>query len=219
MFLISFRYLEYAHSGLEKLSLTSVQVCTRLRKLALDPVLHIYRRRYSSSTLSVRLTKRQPLYTLAPPAAAIYLTSTHYAAKKLHWSLVSIKLNRSLSRRPTLSSLVGANVIPRECCRRDRNSGDYTMARAGHGFFVERKRRLEREQLKQGLRVWMERKAKEIRKRKKDYMGVGILIWRFSKKPKGTDLARTPSGNGTFDGVPGNGHVLDMRTFWEGIKT
>jgi hypothetical protein len=40
---------------------------------------------------------------------------------------------------------------------------------------------VEREQIKEGLRVWLERKALEIRSRKNEG-GVGMLVWRFSRK-------------------------------------
>ena len=49
------------------------------------------------------------------------------------------------------------------------------------GALVERKRKVEREQIKEGLRVWLERKAREIRSRKNE-AGVGTLVWRFSRK-------------------------------------
>lgn len=132
------------------------------------------------------LDQRPPLHTLQPPQSAIYLTSTHLAARRLHYSLVCIRLNRSLSRRPTLSALVSANIVPHECCRVDRTSGEFLWGAGVAGALLERKRRVEREQLKEGLRVWLERKAGRIRSRRKDGH-VGTLVWRFSRMVRLSD--------------------------------
>jgi len=79
---------------------------------------------------------------------------------------------------------------------------------------VERKRRVERELVKEGLRVWLERKAGEILKRRKDGVGVGVLVWRFSKRGKG--LESKERVRTAFEGLE-KGRVLGLRRFWEGL--
>ncbi|KAF2153083.1 hypothetical protein K461DRAFT_320797 [Myriangium duriaei CBS 260.36] len=187
----------------------------RLRVLALDPHLHSRRLHYSSRSLTRLLPHRPPLSAIQPPQSAIYLSRTHVAARRLHWSLVSIRLNRSLSRRPAVTSLVSANILPRECCRRDRVSGDYVLSVAGErgGLVTERKRKVEREKVKEGLRVWLERKAREIKKRRKDG-GVAVLVWRFSRRLKVAD-DRLKSQAVELQG--GEGRVMGLKQFWEGL--
>jgi len=125
--------------------------------------------------------------------AAIYLTRTHVAARQLHYSMLCIKLSRYLIRRPHLKTLIAVGIIPRECCGYDRRSGEIVWGRGVAGALVERKRKVEREQIKEGLRVWLERKAREIRTRKKEG-GVGVLVWRFSRKLKLTHGEKDETG-------------------------
>ncbi|OQO11196.1 hypothetical protein B0A48_05452 [Cryoendolithus antarcticus] len=185
-----------------------------LRLLSLDPHLHALRLKYSLSSLAHLLPLRPPLQTLQPPTSNIYLSRTHLAARRLHWSLVCIRLSRSLQRRPKLSSLVAANILPKECCRVDRRSGDFVW---GGGGLVERKRQLERERLKEGLRVWLERKAREIRARRKDgSAGVGVLVWKFSKKMKvsgGSERREIAE----WERRPKREKVGGLKRFWEGL--
>lgn len=102
------------------------------------------------------------------------------------------------------------------------------VANAGGGLIVERKRRVEREQVKAGLRVWLERKAVEIKKRKKDYcvgVGVDVLVWRFSKRIRLGDAGRDGSCIYADAGVasakawerPEDGKVNVLKRFWEGL--
>lgn len=149
--------------------------------------------------------------SLQPPAATIYLTRTHLAARKLHWSLVSIRLNRSLLRRPKLSTLASANILPKECLRRDPVSGDVVWGVSGPVF--EQKRRVEVEKIKEGLRVWLERKARDIRTRKKEG-GVGVLVWRFSRTMKMGDARRDA---GMSVERPNKDKVSSLRRFFEGL--
>lgn len=85
---------------------------------------------------------------------------------------------------------------------------------------MERKRRVEREKVKEGLRVWLERKAGEIgRRRKKDGVGVGILVWRFSKRVKITDVSereRARARAGSWESAE-KGRVMGLKRFWEGL--
>ncbi|KAK5688770.1 hypothetical protein LTS10_000748 [Elasticomyces elasticus] len=187
----------------------------RLRILSFDPLLHRVRLRYSQSRVNYLLRRRPPLYSLQPPVSTIYLTRTHVAARRLHWSLVCIRLNRSLSRRPKLSTLVSANILPKECCKYDRRSGEIIWGQGVAGALVERKRRVEREHLRDGLRVWLERKAAKIRARQKDAAGgVGVLVWRLSRKMKIGDARRTTD---IWPEKPKKDRVSGLKRFWEGM--
>lgn len=153
---------------------------------------------------------------ISPPIAGIYLTRTHIAARRLHWSLVSIRLSRCLSRRPKLDSLVSANILPKECCKIDRHSGNFVWGIGVAGPLVERRRRLERERLKEGLRVRLEKKANAIRERRREGAGVSVLIWRFSKRLKlgGAGEKRALTGG---EEPPRKDKVGGLRRFWEGL--
>ncbi|TKA79034.1 hypothetical protein B0A55_03157 [Friedmanniomyces simplex] len=199
---------------IQELFLTS-RSSHRLRILSFDPLLHRLRLRYSQARVNYLLRRRPPLYSLQPPVSTIYLTRTHVAARRLHWSLVCIRLNRSLSRRPKLSTLVSANILPKECCRYDRRSGEIIWGQGVAGALVERKRRVEREHLRDGLRVWLERKAAKIRARQKDAAGgVGVLVWRFSRKVKIGDGRRTAD---VWPEKPKKDLVSGLKRFWEGM--
>ncbi|PSK34093.1 hypothetical protein B9Z65_8419 [Elsinoe australis] len=187
------------------------QTSHRLRALALDPYLHHARLRQTTQRLPCLLSTRPPLSSLQPPSSSIYLSRTHLAARRLHWSLVRIRLNRSLSRRPTITTLVSANILPRECCRRDRASGEY-MYRGG--LVVERKKKVEREKVKEGLRVWLERKAGEIMKRREKGVGVGVLVWRLQRRMR-LEGERTGGKGVEIEGA--EGRVRGLRSFWEGV--
>lgn len=80
---------------------------------------------------------------------------------------------------------------------------------------AERKRRVEREKVKEGLRVWLERKAGEIKKRKIRDGGVSVLVWRFSKRLKGEERWRGKNEGVVLEG--GEGRVRGLKKFWEGV--
>lgn len=178
------------------------------------------RLRETPSTLSLRLAKRPALHSLQPPAAAIVLSRTLLAARKLEISLARLHVNRSLSKRPKLETLVVTNVIPQDCCRRDRVSGEYIIPRSSHGLVVEKKKKLEQEAVKQRLRLRMEKKLWEIKRRKRDYAGVGTLIWRLTKRIKGNEVQSTRQRvRAVSTSELQRGRVLDMRAYWEGLTT
>jgi hypothetical protein len=79
------------------------------------------------------------------------------------------------------------------------------------GALVERKRKVEKEQIKEGLRVWLERKAREIRARKKEG-GVGVLVWRFSRKVK---LGEVELGECDWNTRPSKEKVSGLKRFFE----
>lgn len=80
---------------------------------------------------------------------------------------------------------------------------------------MERKRRVEREIVKEGLRVWLERKAREIT-RKRDNVVVGVLVWRFSKKLKlGDNKGHARERPDRLE----KGRVSGLKRYWEGLGT
>lgn len=189
------------------------QVSHHFRSVAFDRLLHAQRKRAASFALSSFLLHRPRLQALQPPVSSIYLTRTHVAARRLGFSLALVSLNRSLSRRPPLSTLVTRNVVPKDCCRRDP-SGEMHIVTGG---IVERKRKVEKEKVKEGLRVWLERKAGVINRRKD--AGVGILVWRFSKRAKASaqDLGKqSRNAPGKWE-RPEAGRVKVLRHFWEDL--
>lgn len=190
------------------------QTSRHLRTLSLDPLLHRLRLRLAHDRVRYLLPRRPPLHSLQPPKSTIYLTRTHVAARRLHWSLVCIRLQRCLQRRPKLSTLVAANVIPPECCKVSR-SGEITWGTGVAGGLVERKRRVERERIKEGLTVWLERKARAIRSRRKEG-GVGTLVWRFSRKMRLTDSKRDPT---EWPAKPNKDRVTGLKRFFEGLAS
>ena len=186
-----------------------------MRTLASDHVLHLQRLHISSVRLSYLLPRRPLLRSLQPPASTIYLNRTHVTARHLRFRLLSAALNRSLSRRPSVSSLVSARILPEDCCRRDHESGDIILARSA---LVQRKRRLELEKFKEGMRVWLERKACEIKRRKSHVGEVGILVWRFTKRAKAPEMSRTESCSSSYKQTPSSS-VSSLRRFWEGMRS
>jgi hypothetical protein len=84
------------------------------------------------------------------------------------------------------------------------------------GPLVERRRRLERERLKEGLRVRLEKKVNAIRERRREGAGVGVLIWRFSKRLKmGGVIEKRALTDG--EEIPRKEKVGGLRRFWEGL--
>jgi len=75
--------------------------------------------------------------------------------------------------------------------------------------------------LKDGLRVWLERKAGEIgRRRKSCGVGVGVLIWRFTRRiclGEKDEIHNDKSikGKEETDCDRGEGKVEGLRRFWE----
>ena len=121
-----------------------------------------------------------------------------------------------MSRRPKLSTLVLANILPKECCKYDRRSGEIVWGAGVAGALVERKRKVEREQIKEGLKVWLERKAHQIRARRKEG-GVGVLVWRFSRKLKLSESKK--SGEEWLERPRSDKKVSGLKRFWENVST
>ena len=114
-----------------------------------------------------------------------------------------------------MSSLVTARILPEDCCRRDHGSGDIFLARSA---LVQRKRRLELEKFKEGMRVWLERKAGEIKRRKSRVGEVGILVWRFTKRARVLEESKTESRSSAYNHAA-TSSVSSLRRFWEGMRS
>jgi hypothetical protein len=112
--------------------------------------------------------------------------------------------------------LVSANILPKECCKIDRHSGNFVWGIGVAGPLVQSRRRLERERLKEGLRVRLEKKANAIRERRREGAGVGILIWRFSKRLKLGNAVEKHAITGGQE-IPRREKVGGLRRFWEGL--
>ena len=97
----------------------------------------------------------------------------------------------------------------------DRTSGEVVWGNGVAGALIGRRRQVERERLKEGLRVWLERKAREIRSRKRDSVGVGVLVWRFSKKMKLGDSIKSADG---WPERPKKEKVSRLKGFWESVS-
>lgn len=78
---------------------------------------------------------------------------------------------------------------------------------------------LEREKIKEGLRVWLERKARQIPLKRKDG-GVGVLVWKFSKRLRLGANTSDQSGNSVAgEETPKKDRVSGLKRFWENIGT
>lgn len=117
---------------------------------------------------------------------SIVLTRTAFASRRLARSLASIRLARRLAARPSAESLVERAVLPPEClpAAAARKGG----AKGGGGgggsgsvvavapALVARKRAVERERVKDGLRSWVGSVWKcqvEVRREGVERAGVG----------------------------------------------
>jgi len=111
-------------------------------------------------------------------ARSIFLTRTTVLSRKLGRSLVSIRLSRRLAARPPPEVLVERCVLPAECA-----PGIGHVAPA----LVAKKRAVERERVKDGLRRWVGavwrgevRERSEGVRRWEETVGVG-RVWRLTR--------------------------------------
>lgn len=86
------------------------------------------------------------------------------------------------------------------------------------------KRRVERERLKDGLRVWIARRAEVVKSKlalERDRPSVKSLVYRFGRKAGGGAAGSGREGKGAGEkrkkGEPARGHVLGLRRFWESM--
>ncbi|KAB5543134.1 hypothetical protein GE09DRAFT_239324 [Coniochaeta sp. 2T2.1] len=156
----------------------------RLRDLSLAPILHAYRLRRTRSILPPMLWSpfRPSLADLI--RRSIFLTRTTVVSRKLARSLVCIRLSRRLAARPSVEALVARSVLPPECLP--------TKKAAVAPALVAKKRAVERERVKDGLRRWVER------------------VWRGEVKERSEGVKQ-------WEEKVGVGRVWRLRRFWENV--
>lgn len=149
------------------------------RELSLAPILHAYRLRRTRAILPPMLLSpfRPSLADLI--SRSIFLTNTTVVSRKLARSLVCIRLSRRLAARPSAEVLAARCVLPPECLPSKRTA----VAPA----LVAKKRAVERERVKDGLRRWIERVwTGEVKERSEgvkqweERVGVG-RVWRLRR--------------------------------------
>ncbi|KAI9800955.1 MAG: hypothetical protein M1833_003092 [Piccolia ochrophora] len=223
--------------------LATSRTCHRLRSIALDPILHSHRLSHASITLSQHLPLRPALSSLHPPTSTIYLTRTHLAARALSRSLISIRLNRSLSRRPPVATLVTHNILPPECCRPDPRTGEVVYGSGLAPSLVGARRSVERERVKDRLRTWVGERRRERGKEVAEARGwvaagggweeeeeegargresVRSLVRRFAGRARGLERRENRWDRAVRErkggrDPPPRAHVLGLRRFWERV--
>ncbi|KAL2256782.1 hypothetical protein VTK26DRAFT_1125 [Humicola hyalothermophila] len=170
-----------------------------LRSLSLLPHLHTLRLRRARASLPPLLfsPSRPSLEDLS--ARNIRLTPTAFTSRVLARNLARIRLARQLARRPPVEVLVQRCVLPVECvparyCGSSSSSSNGGGGDGGAGVrgvvsvapgLVARKRAVERERVKDGLRQWVgsvwkgevRRRAEGVRRRE-EMLGIG-RVWRM----------------------------------------
>ncbi|KAH6880495.1 F-box domain-containing protein [Thelonectria olida] len=156
------------------------------RDLSTAPILHHYRLRHVRSILPPLL------FSPSRPSLAnlthrhIFMTQRSVLSRRLARSLVSIKLSHRLSCRPTAATLVERCVLPKECVP------GMTGVHIAPGL-VSRKKAIEKERVKDGLRQWIACKwSGKVKEREE-----GVRRWEESR---------------------GIGRVWKMRRFWERVS-
>ncbi|KAF9880534.1 F-box domain-containing protein [Colletotrichum karsti] len=157
-----------------------------LRHLSLSPILHHYRLRHTRAILSPLLASPSRPSLAELIARSIFLTHTSVVSRRLARSLVSIRLSRRLAARPSAEALVERAVLPPECVP------GMSMVQVAPSL-VAKRRAIEKEKVKDGLRKWVEGVWKgEVRQREQ-----GVRKWEESK---------------------GVGRVWRLRRFWERVS-
>ncbi|KAL2161850.1 hypothetical protein VTH06DRAFT_7634 [Thermothelomyces fergusii] len=171
-----------------------------LRALALNPHLHQVRLRRTRAVLPPLLTSPSRPSRADLVRRSIVLTHTAFASRRLARSLASIRLARQLAKRPSAETLVERCVLPPEClppAPRPSAAPSGDDGRRRHGGYagvapvapalVARKRAVERERVKDGLRAWVGSVWKgEVGKRQEkvkmweERAGVG-RVWRLRR--------------------------------------
>ncbi|KAK0707993.1 hypothetical protein B0H67DRAFT_461071, partial [Lasiosphaeris hirsuta] len=169
-----------------------------LRNLAVSPILHRRRLRRTRSLLPAQLSSpwRPSLADLM--RRHIFLTKTTVVSRQLARSLVAIRLARRLAARPSPEVLVERCVLPAECVPYPYRGGYHAGAAAGEGStagaaipvapaLVAKRRAIERERVKDGLRRWVGsvwrgevRSREEGVRRWEERVGVG-RVWRLRR--------------------------------------
>lgn len=118
----------------------------QFRSLAVAPILHRLRLRHVRTMLPPLLTSPSRPSLLDLIHRSIFLTHTTVVSRQLARSLTAIRLSRRLAARPPPEALVQRSVLPPECV-----PGNERVAPS----LVAKKRAVEREQVRDGLRRWV----------------------------------------------------------------
>ncbi|KAK8116474.1 uncharacterized protein PG998_004755 [Apiospora kogelbergensis] len=163
-----------------------------LRALSLHPLLHNLRLRRARASLPPLLfsPSRPTMRDLI--AKHIFLTHTTQISRRLARNLVAIRLSRRLPLRPSAETLVQRGVLPGECVPQSRQGqgpedGVRRVVMTVAPGLVAKKRAVERERLKDGLRRWVggvwtgevRERAEGVRKWE-EKAGVG-RVWRLKR--------------------------------------
>ncbi|KAK4214144.1 hypothetical protein QBC37DRAFT_284507 [Rhypophila decipiens] len=161
-----------------------------LRTLSVAPILHHLRLRRTREILPPMLASpsRPSLADLI--RRSIFMTHTTVVSRKLARNLVSIRLSRRLAARPSAEVLVERCVLPPECLPGKGIDGGGMVAPA----LVARKRAIERERVKDGLRRWIGN------------------VWRGEVQHREEDVKK-------LEERVGIGRVWRLRRFWERMGT
>ncbi|GAP89431.1 putative F-box domain-containing protein [Rosellinia necatrix] len=179
--------------------LTTSRINHHFRTLSLAPILHTYRLQHVRAQLPPLLTSPSRPSLAELIARHIFLTHTTQISRRLARNLVAIRLSRRLPQRPSAETLVQRGVLPPECVP----AGCYRGSSGGGGgagpvvvvvapALVARRRAVEKEKLKDGLRRW-----------------VGG-VWRGEVKERSEGVRR-------WEERAGVGRVWRLRRFWERI--
>ncbi|KAI9847504.1 MAG: hypothetical protein M1837_002405 [Sclerophora amabilis] len=215
--------------------LNTSRTCHPLRTISLDPLLHRSRLHEASQRLSLSLSLRPSFSSLRPPISTIYLSRTHLAARFISRRLISHRLNRSLSRRPSASDLVDYNILPAECCAHNRATGEVMWGCGGVApGLVDARRKFERERVKDRLRGWLlgqqggkqrglcvaeergwvrSREAEDAERRP----DVRSLAQRFARRAKTGGIEKAGAGGNGGERHPTRAYVSRLKRFWERV--
>ncbi|KAI0164036.1 hypothetical protein GGR57DRAFT_272823 [Xylariaceae sp. FL1272] len=160
--------------------LATSRINHHFRTLSVAPILHTYRLQRARFLLPPLLTSPSRPTLAELIARHIFLTKTTQISRRLARSLVSIRLSRCLPKRPSAETLVQRGVLPPECVP---GCGCAPVAPA----LVAKRRAVEKEKLKDGLRRWVGGVWKgEVRERSEgvrkweERAGVG-RVWRLRR--------------------------------------
>ncbi|KAI1420334.1 hypothetical protein F5Y12DRAFT_136128 [Xylaria sp. FL1777] len=165
--------------------LTTSRINHHFRTLSLAPILHTYRLQRARIILPPLLTSPSRPTLAELIARHIFLTHTTQISRRLARNLVAIRLSRRLPQRPSAETLVQRGVLPPECVP---GCGCGPIAPA----LVAKRRAVEKEKLKDGLRRW-----------------VGG-VWRGEVKERSEGVRK-------WEERAGVGRVWRLRRFWERV--
>ena len=167
----------------ERLTKRQKQTSHHLRELSRAPILHALRLRNTRAILPPLLSAARRPSLAELMTRSIFLTHTTVVSRQLARSLVSIRLARRLAARPSPEALVERCVLPPECA-----PGIGRVAPS----LVARRRAIERERLKDGLRRW-----------------VGT-VWEGQVRLRGEGVRSREERSGV-------GRVWRLRRYWERV--